>query len=100
METLLLVVNIILAVILVILVLLQKSEGGALGLGSSQDTFVSSRTASNFLTKTTSILAAIFIITSIMLTIISNKSIPQTSIIDTVDEKNEQSLPEIPKTNN
>ena len=100
MENFVLILNVILAVILVVVILLQKSEGGALGLGSSQDTFVSSRTASNFLTKTTSILAAIFIITSIMLTIISNKSIPQTSIIDTVDEKNEQSLPEIPKTNN
>ena len=100
MESLLSTINITVAIFLVIVILLQKSEGGALGLGSSQDTFVSSRTASNFLTKTTSILAAIFIITSIMLTIISNKSIPQTSIIDTVDEKNEQSLPEIPKTNN
>ena len=100
MESLLSTINITIAILLVIVILLQKSEGGALGLGSSQDTFVSSRTASNFLTKTTSILAAIFIITSIMLTIISNKSIPQTSIIDTVDEKNEQSLPEIPKTNN
>ena len=100
MESLLSTINITVAIFLVIEILLQKSEGGALGLGSSQDTFVSSRTASNFLTKTTSILAAIFIITSIMLTIISNKSIPQTSIIDTVDEKNEQSLPEIPKTNN
>ena len=43
METLLLVINIILAVILVLLVLFQKSEGGALGIGISQDNFMFSR---------------------------------------------------------
>ena len=40
METILLVINIILAVILVLLVLIQKSEGGALGIGYSQENFM------------------------------------------------------------
>jgi preprotein translocase subunit SecG len=44
MESLLITINIILAVVLVISVLLQKSEGGALGLGVSQDNFTSART--------------------------------------------------------
>ena len=67
MESILLTINIILAVLLVIVVLLQRSEGGALGLGVSQDNFTSSRSAGDFLTKFTSILAVFFIITSIAL---------------------------------
>ena len=51
MESLLIFVNIILAVILVIIILLQRSEGGALGLGVSQDNFTSARTVGTFLTK-------------------------------------------------
>ena len=60
MENILLTVNIILALILVVLVLIQKSEGGALGIGISQDSFMFSRTAGNFLTKATGIVAALF----------------------------------------
>ena len=73
MENTLLVVNIILAAILVILVLIQKSEGGALGIGISQDNFMLSRTAGNFLTKSTALIAALFIICSLSLTIISRR---------------------------
>ena len=61
MENILLTVNIILAIILVALVLIQKSEGGALGIGISQDSFMFSRTAGNFLTKATGIVAALFL---------------------------------------
>ena len=53
MENILLTINVILAIILVILVLIQKSEGGALGIGLSQDSFMFSRTAGDFLTKAT-----------------------------------------------
>ena len=56
MENTLLVINIILAAILVVLVLIQKSEGGALGIGISQDNFMFSRSAGNFLTKSTAFL--------------------------------------------
>ena len=48
MENLLIFVNIVLAVILVIIILLQRSEGGALGLGVSQDNFTSTRSVGNF----------------------------------------------------
>ena len=50
MENILLVLNIIFAIILVLLVLMQKSEGGALGIGVSQENFMFSRTAGNFMT--------------------------------------------------
>ena len=51
MESILVGVNIFLAILLVIVILLQRSEGGALGIGVSQDGFTSSRTAGDFLTK-------------------------------------------------
>ena len=51
MESLLILVNIILAVILIIVILLQRSEGGALGLAVSQDNFTSARSVGTFLTK-------------------------------------------------
>ena len=56
MENILLTINIILAVLLVITILIQRSEGGALGIGVSQDNFTTSRAAGSFLTKFTSIL--------------------------------------------
>ena len=90
METLLLVINIILAVILVLLVLLQKSEGGALGIGVSQENFMLSRSAGSFMTKATAIVATLFIICSLALTIISRAELtPTGSVLDTVEEKTE-----------
>ena len=59
MENILLVLNVNLAVILVIIVLLQKSEGGALGIGVSQESFMFSRTAGDFMTKATAIIATL-----------------------------------------
>ena len=56
MENLLIFVNIILAIILIIVILLQRSEGGALGLGVSQDNFTSARSMGTFLTKFTAII--------------------------------------------
>ena len=100
MENILLIVNIILAIILVALVLIQKSEGGALGIGISQDSFMFSRTAGNFLTKATGIVAALFIICSLSLTIISRSDLtPGTSIIDKIEDS-EDNTPKIPENNN
>ena len=98
MENFILVLNIILAVLLIGVILLQRSEGGALGLGVSQDNFVSSRSASSFLTKTTAIIATLFIITSISLTIISKEEISSTSVLEKVDEEKDSLEPEIPKS--
>ena len=100
MENLLLVLNIILAVILVCIILLQKSEGGALGIGVSQENFMLSRSAGSFMTKATSIVATLFIICSLALTIISRGELtPTSSVLDTIEEKNEDT-PEIPENNN
>ena len=101
MENILLTLNIIFAILLIILILLQKSEGGALGIGVSQDSFMFSRSAGNFFTKATSIIAALFIICSLSLTIIGRKDLPtSTSVIDKIEEKEDDSLPKIPKNSN
>ena len=97
METTLIVLNIILAVILVILVLLQRSEGGALGLGLSQDNFASTRTVGNFLTKSTAVIAALFIISSISLVILSRGDLEEKqSVIERIEEEKDSDLPKIP----
>ncbi len=98
MENIVLSINIILAVLLVISVLMQKSEGGALGLGASQESFVSSRSASNFLSKATAIIATLFIITSISLTLITREDLPTTSVLEKIEEKQDPSEPQIPKS--
>ena len=100
MENTLLVINILLAVILVVLVLVQKSEGGALGIGISQDNFMFSRSAGNFLTKTTALIATLFVICSLSLTIISRGELePSGSVLDKIEE-NQEETPKIPENNN
>ena len=97
MENLILILNIILAILLVAVILLQRSEGGALGLGVSQDSFITSRSAGSFLTKVTAIIATLFIITSILLTIISKEEFSSTSVLEKVEEEKDSTEPEIPK---
>tara|TARA_B100001105_G_scaffold49090_1_gene36958 strand:- start:18 stop:320 length:303 start_codon:yes stop_codon:yes gene_type:complete len=99
MENIILILNIVLAILLVAVVLLQKSEGGALGLGASQESFISSRSASSFLTKTTAIIATFFIITSISLTIMSKDEFSSSSVLEKIEEEKEDSSePQIPKS--
>ena len=97
MENILLVINIILALILVSLILLQKSEGGALGIGVSQENFMLSRSAGGFMIKATAVIATLFIICSLALTIISRAELsPTNSVLDTIEEKTEDT-PSIPE---
>ena len=98
MENFILIFNIILAILLVIVILLQKSEGGALGIGASQESLISSRSAGNLLTKATAIIATLFIITSISLTIIAKKTASTSSVLEKVEEKQDPSEPQIPKS--
>ena len=100
MENILLVVNVVLAVILVLLILFQKSEGGALGIGVSQDNFMFSRSSGDFLTKATAVIATLFIVCSLTLTIISRGELePTISVIDKIEE-NLDETPKIPDNNN
>ena len=98
MESLLIFVNIVLAVVLVVVILLQRSEGGALGLGVSQDNFTSTRSIGTFLTKFTSIIAALFIICSIAIVAISRDEFRETQSVLEKEEEENSNLPQIPKS--
>jgi len=99
MENIILILNIVSAFLLVAVILLQKSEGGALGIGVSQESFISSRSAGSILTKTTAIIATFFIITSISLTIMSKDEFSSSSVLEKIEEEKEDtSEPQIPKS--
>ena len=98
MESLLIFVNIALAIILVIIILLQRSEGGALGLGVSQDNFTSTRSVGTFLTKFTSIVATLFIVCSIAIVAISRDEFRETQSVLEKEEEENSNLPQIPKS--
>ena len=84
METLLLVAELIIAVALIGFVLLQRSEGGALGMGggSSMGGLFTPRGAADTLTRTTAILAFLFFATCIGLNLLSLHGKNETSILD------------------
>ncbi|MDE2166609.1 MAG: preprotein translocase subunit SecG [Alphaproteobacteria bacterium] len=83
MFTVVVVIHLLLAVSLVAVILLQKSEGGALGIGGGgMSGFMTGRSTANLLTRTTAILTACFFGTSIALAMIASRSRAPTSVID------------------
>ena len=84
MIAFLLVVHLLIALALVGSVLLQRSEGGALGIGGggSMGGFMSGRGAANVLTRTTAVLAVCFFITSVLLTVTAGTGGGDRSVID------------------
>ncbi len=99
------VIHLILAVLIVALVLMQRSEGGALGIGGSGNFggLVSGRAAGNFLTKATAGLAAGFMATSILLTILAGATGERRSISGDIvggaaNQEEPASGPRVPKS--
>lgn len=85
METILLVVHVFIALALIGLVLLQRSESDGFGLGSGSGmNLMSGRASANFLTKATSVVAAIFIANSLLLSILAANRGSE-SIVDTIE---------------
>jgi len=83
MIVVLFVIHVFIAVALIGVVLLQKSEGGALGMGGGgMSGFMTGRSTANLLTRTTAILAAAFMVTSILLVVLSHVSQAPRSIVD------------------
>ncbi len=85
MQTILLLVELIISIALIIFVLLQRSEGGALGMGgggSGLGGLFSPRGAADTLTRTTAILAVLFFLTCLALNLISLHGRQETSILD------------------
>ena len=90
MLILLLAIHILVAISLVGVVLLQKSEGGALGMGGGgMSGFMTGRSTANLLTRATAILAAVFMTTSVLLVVMHNRERAPRSIL-------EQSVPAAP----
>lgn len=91
MQTVLIIVQLIVSVALVIVVLLQRSEGGALGIGGGGGGglggLFSPRGAADTLTRTTAILAVLFFLTSMGLTLLALHARPQSSILDSAPNK-------------
>jgi preprotein translocase subunit SecG len=84
MTTVLIVIHLMVVLAMIGLVLLQRSEGGALGIGGGQGAFMSGRSAGNVLTRTTGILAAAFFATSIGLAILARIGAGPSDIFDTL----------------
>ena len=82
LQTILLVVMIIISIALTAVILLQRSEGGALGMGGGPSGFMTARGAGNLLTRTTSILGVMFFACAIGLTIAGNMARGNRTIID------------------
>jgi len=97
MITVILTIHIIIAVALVGTILLQRSEGGGLGIGSGGQGggFMTARGTANLLTRTTALLAAAFFVTSIVLAILANNTTSAPSIVDEVLEETSK-IPAIP----
>lgn len=82
MQTVLIVVHLMIVLAMVGLVLLQRSEGGGLGMGGGGG-FMTTRGSTNMLTRTTAFLAASFFATSLILSILAGYDRKPTSILNT-----------------
>ena len=101
MENTVLIIHVVLAFLIIILVLLQKSEGGGLGIGGSQTGgFMTARGTANFMTKLTAFLGGCFFLTSIILALLSSqdsKSIA-TEVKKTIESRSDKE-PSVPLGN-
>ena len=82
MQTVIILIHLMIVLAMVGLILLQKSEGGGLGMGGGTGGFLSSRGTANVLTRTTAILAALFFATSLFLSILASFERKPRSILD------------------
>ncbi|MFP1644104.1 preprotein translocase subunit SecG [Pontitalea aquivivens] len=98
MENVILTVHLILALLLIGVVLLQRSEGGGLGMGGGGGGGVmSGRQAANALSRLTWIIASAFIVTSIALTVVAARNATGGSVVDQLPAAgNEVSTPALP----
>ena len=82
LNTVLLLIHLMIALALVGVVLLQRSEGGALGIGGGGGGFMTGRGTANLLTRITAALALCFFATSLLLTVVGNRTAPKGSAFD------------------
>lgn len=100
MENVILIVHLILALCLIGVVLLQRSEGGGLGMGSGGGGVMTGRQAASALSRLTWIFAGAFIATSILMTVIAAKNSAGGSVVDrlgTAPVVQEETAPALPE---
>ncbi len=101
MTTVIITIHIMLVLALIVLVLLQKSEGGALGMGGGGGGggggFMSARGAANALTKSTTIIAAGFFVTSIALGVIAKNDNRVDGVLQQIEGAQETGVPITPE---
>jgi preprotein translocase subunit SecG len=83
MQTVVIVIHLMIVVAMIGLVLLQRSEGGGLGMGGGGGGFMSSRGTANVLTRATAILAGVFFVTSMILSVLAGHERKPRSILQT-----------------
>ena len=93
MFTFLLIVQTLVAASLVSVILMQRSEGGGLGVGGSSSGFMTARGAADFLTRSTAILGAAFVILSIVLAAVAGTTARPTTIDASVANQSAPAAP-------
>ncbi len=94
MTAVLLIIQFLVAVALTVVILMQRSEGGALGMGGGgAGGMMTGRSAANLLTRTTMLLGAVFIGNSILLAVLSGVDTTNRSVIDRAGETEQSDLP-------
>lgn len=100
MEAVLLSIHLIVAIAMIVAILLQRSEGGALGIGGSQGGMMTARGAGDLLTKTTKWLAVIFLANSLALGWLAAQKRGDDAVLERAIEQDQEEggsqLPEIP----
>ena len=92
MITVIVTIHILISISIVGLVLMQRSEGGGLGIGGGGNSFMSARGTADLLTRTTTILAIAFFVTSIVLAMLAGTGNKSSSIADEVSQKTSSEL--------
>ena len=92
MVTVIVTIHILISISIVGLVLMQRSEGGGLGIGGGGNSFMSARGTADLLTRTTTILAIAFFVTSIVLAMLAGTGNKSSSIADEVSQKTSSEL--------
>lgn len=101
MREVVLVIHVLIALIMVAVILLQRSEGGALGIGGGGGGLMSARGVANILTRVTTALAAMFMLTSVFLSVLAAQASGPASILDetpppAIEQPEQPQLPEVP----
>ena len=96
MENVILTIHIIACIVMTIVIMLQKSEGGALGIGGGGGGLMTGRSAAGALVRVTMVFGGIFFLTSLGLTTLANRNVDNRGLVERTVEQNQQNEPQAP----